>query len=306
MNDQTTLTAAKRIDEIASGAMEFFGQAGSMEAELRVAKAIVELREALTSGVMKDVIALMNSDLGFDTDQNPKRDRDAQPYSIEVVKDFVIQAKLRGYHLVGNECNIIQGKFYATKYGVTRKARTWPGVTNLDDNYEVPIMREGGAIVKCWATWKLNGTTDRIDRMLPVRVNKMMGSDAILGKAQRKLFSAIIGKLSGRAMPDGEAGDDDPTEIAQPESQKQVTETQNPNDWKQCEIHIGKFQHADGKRMKLGELSEKALCSLIETWTPKPTEHAGTFTGSDQFLRQALDKAGGEKGLATPPWKGTK
>jgi hypothetical protein len=207
---------ARRIDAIASGAMELFKAGGSFESELAVAQAMSDLRSALTPEIMQPVMALMNTDLGFRTDRDPKltpKDKDGNamtPYSVEVVREVTIEAKLRGFHMIGNEVNIIAGRFYACKNGFRRKVTQWPGVTDFKDDYDVPrYAADGkGAVVKCRASWHRDGIAQGIEREIPIRVNFGMGSDAILGKAQRKLLSSVHDRLSGLVTPEGEANEE--------------------------------------------------------------------------------------------------
>jgi hypothetical protein len=219
------LERARKIDEIASGAIELFKEAGSFEQEIGVAQAMSDLRVALTDDLMAPIMSLMNTDLGFRTDRDPKlqpKDKEGNPmtpYPAEVVRDCVIEAKLRGFHVVGNEFNIIAGRFYAAKNGLKRKCEKWPGVTDLKINYGVPkIVGEKGAIVPVKATWKRDGIADSIDAEIPVRINAGMGADAIIGKTERKISKRIHDRLSGMITPDGDISEE--TEGAAPASTK--------------------------------------------------------------------------------------
>jgi hypothetical protein len=222
MNDKTPkqnhsnqVSTAKRVDEIASGAMELFKTAGGFESELAVAQAISDLRATLTPELMQPVMALMNTDLGFRTDRDSKlapRDKDGnpmQPYSVDIVRECFIESKLRGFHSVGNEWNIIAGRFYACRNGLKRKCEQWSGVTDLKANWGLPRSAgDKGAIVPVKATWRKDGVADFIETEIPVRVNFGMGADAILGKAERKIYKRIHDRLSGISTPEGEAGED--------------------------------------------------------------------------------------------------
>jgi hypothetical protein len=206
---------AKQIDEIAKGAVELFKEAGSFEAEIAVAQTMADMRGLLTGEVMLPIMALMNTDLGFRTDRDAKvqpKDKEGNPmtpYSVEVVRDCVIEAKLRGFHVVGNEFNIIAGRFYACKAGFRRKVTTYKGVTDFKDSYDVPrSVGDKGALVKCRATWNKDGIPQSLEREFPIRVNAYMGSDAILGKAQRKLLAAVHDRLAGIITPEGEANEE--------------------------------------------------------------------------------------------------
>lgn len=207
--------AAKKIDDIARGAVDLFKDAGSFEAEIAVAQTMADMRALLTPEVMAPIMALMNSDIGFRTDRDPKvtpKDKEGnpmQPYSMEVVRDCVIEAKLRGFHIVGNEMNIIAARFYGCKNGFRRKVTTGKGVTDFRDTYDVPrLVGDKGAIVKCKATWRKDGTEQSLEREFPIRVNAGMGADAILGKCQRKLLAAVHDRLMGIVTPEGEANEE--------------------------------------------------------------------------------------------------
>jgi hypothetical protein len=212
---QAPNAVAKRIDEIAGSAMELFKSAGGFESELAVAQAVSDLRAALTPELMQPITALMNTDLGFRTDRDPKttpKDKDGNPmvpYSVEIVRECFIESKLRGFHSIGNEWNIIAGRFYACKNGFRRKVTQWSGVTDFKDFYEPPrVVGDKGALVKCRATWNKDGIAQSVEREIPVRVNFGMGSDAILGKAQRKLLAAVHDRLTGVVTPEGEANEE--------------------------------------------------------------------------------------------------
>lgn len=214
---EAVLEAAKRIDETASAAMVHFSQAGSMAAELQVAQAMGDLRAMLTPEIMQPIMQLMDTDLGFRTDRDPKqKNKEGQyntPYHVDTIRDVVIEAKLRGFHIVGNEINVIAGRMYGAKNGFRRKltdGKTFPGLSGFRDSYEVPRMiADKGAIIKCSAEWTLNGKKDSVELELGIRVNGGMGTDAILGKAERKLCKRVHDIISGVNTPEGEIGDSD-------------------------------------------------------------------------------------------------
>ena len=212
--EASKLALARQVDQIARGAVELFRDAGSFESELQVAQSMVDLRAALTDDVMRPVMGLMNSDLGFRTDRDPAvtpLDREGKPmtpYSVDVVRECFIESKLRGFHSVGNEWNIIAKRFYAARNGLKRQCERHPGVTDLRTSFGVPrVAGDKGAVVPVVATWKKDGLADRIEAEIPVRVNGGMGVDAIIGKAERKLFKRIADRLTGVYTPDGDIED---------------------------------------------------------------------------------------------------
>jgi hypothetical protein len=73
------LAIAKRIDEIASGAMQHFNASGFSD-EIVIAESMADLRVALTDEMMEPIMSLMNTDLGFRTDRDPKlTPKDGEP-----------------------------------------------------------------------------------------------------------------------------------------------------------------------------------------------------------------------------------
>ena len=211
--EEMLLAKAQEIDQVASEAMAIYENATSFAHELQVAQSIRALREALTPEVMAPVMALMNTNLGFLTDRDPRKPKKNSepivPYSVDVVRDVFIEAKLRGFRATGNEFNIIAGNFYGAKNGLKRRCEQTPGVTDLKIWIDVPRTREGGAICKVSATWKRNGKDDKIEGEIAVKVNEFMGIDGIVGKAERKLYKRVLDRLTGVDTPEGDPGDDE-------------------------------------------------------------------------------------------------
>jgi hypothetical protein len=170
-------------------------------AALTQARAIRMLNDMITPEMLTDVKALMNTPLGFKTDRLPPK----QPYDDTTIKQTLIVATLRGFRHVNDEWNIIAGNFYATKNGLERQIAEFPGLTDLRISIGVPRTLTGGALVAAEASWKLNGQPDKLicgeqphlDSRIPVKVNEYMGTDAIQGKAKRKLYAKILERLTG-------------------------------------------------------------------------------------------------------------
>lgn len=169
---------------------------GRFERAFCLAAAMQRLRGLITHQMMADVMALQGTPLGFLTDRD-----DRGGYPVEVVKEVAIEATLRGLRLVGNEINIIGGRCYVTKQGLGRLVRSWPGLADLRLEVRSPKIEQDWALVPCRATWTLAGQPQVLDctgeRAIPVRVNKGMIVDAVLGKAQRKLLARIYEQLCG-------------------------------------------------------------------------------------------------------------
>lgn len=180
---------------------------------ITMANAIEALREMLNPEVMKPIMALMNSPLGFRTDRDPKQidqktGKPHVPYGELVVKDCVIETLIAGFYLVGNEMNIISGRAYFTREAFSRRVREFAGLTDFTMVPGVPVMREKGAIVKMVAKFRLNGEAKVLERDIAVKVNSFMGADAVIGKAERKMLRQVYVFLTGSEhTTDGDTDD---------------------------------------------------------------------------------------------------
>jgi len=199
---------------------------------IKMSQGLQLLRETLTNDFMEQyIMPLQSTPLGFKTDKdNPPEN--AGPhwkpgYELEVVRECLVEATIRGLRPVGNEFNIIAKSCYAAKNGLERLVREFPGISDLQYEAGVPVinLEKQGAVVPFYAAWKLNGTLDAIrceytqdkdtgntvDTRIAVKVNRGMGPDAVIGKATRKMFARILTKLTGTTIPEGDVGDDIPT-----------------------------------------------------------------------------------------------
>lgn len=213
MNSLTIRADAATLQKMEDVAVECqlgtLNSLGQFEQTFKMAAGIQALDALMTAGMMKDIMALQGRPIGFRTDKDA-----SGGYPLDVVKDCVIEAVIRGLRTVGNEFNIIAGRLYITKEGMARLVKEYPGLANLKLNLGVPSTQIGGALVECTASWSVDGTPSQLTRIIPIRVNKGMGADAILGKATRKLLASVYGQLTGseHALPEGDVIDVDHTE----------------------------------------------------------------------------------------------
>ena len=212
----TIRTEAKALDKVANDfTTAMAGTEHQFEMALITANAMKQLQDMLTDEVMTDIMTLQNSRLGFLTDKDPSKPQwkngqqiIPKPYAVETVKRCLIEATLTGLKPVGNQFNIISGSCYATKEGFAYLLKNLPGLTDLKENYDVPVMKkEQGATVHCTASWNYNGNADSIECTIPIRVNKTMGADAILGKTERKLKARIFNRITGSELSSADASD---------------------------------------------------------------------------------------------------
>lgn len=184
---------------------------------LKLVRGMKELRRLFDGEILDNVMELMDSNLGFRTDRAPgtkdKNGNEVKPYPKQVVRDCVIEGLLRGANMIGNELNIISARCYLTKEYYERIVREL--VSDLRVVEGVPQKCEGGALVPMRATWSFDGRQGAIDciktaeedRRIPVRVNAGMGTDAVIGKAYRKLYAKIHRRVTGSTWLEEETGD---------------------------------------------------------------------------------------------------
>ncbi len=165
---------------------------------------IADLKEALTEEVMKPIMFLQGSSLGFRTDKDNPKDGSKPGYPVAVVKECLIAAVLTGLLPCGNQFNIIGGRMYITKEGFTALLDKVPGLTYTIDQRAPEYPKEGSSIVRTRITWQWGDKKGEKKLEIPVRVNKLMGDDAILGKADRKAKCWLHNNLFHTQLADGE------------------------------------------------------------------------------------------------------
>lgn len=191
------------LDRAAQSGLIASKEASQFKKMAMIAGSIGELRSLLTPKVMAPVMALQGSAIGFLTDKDS-----AGGYSVDAVKDCLIESTLRGVYPVGNEFNIIAGRCYVTKEGYGGLLRR--EVQNLEYMITPGIPRnvgETGAIVKMKIEWTLSGVKKEKELELCIKVNRGMGSDAIIGKATRKSRAWLYTTITGKELGEGEVGD---------------------------------------------------------------------------------------------------
>ena len=212
---------AGNLDALSVQIQDAWLMEGNFARTIAYGMAVAELREALNEKVMKALMKLKNSKMGFRTDEGPK----VSPYSMEVVRDCVIEAATLGLQCVGNQFNILGGNMYVTKEGFTFllrqlvkqgrlqdmrfvyhpaeiKESSTQGVSRSGDVYQ-KIEREG--LVKVEVSCVFDGKPVNECLEFVIRVNAGMSQDAVLGKAERKAKAWLYNHLTDQAVSDGEA-----------------------------------------------------------------------------------------------------
>ncbi len=269
---------AKKLDALS----EKFSKALQTESTpfssaLLLAQGIKALRELLDDRIMDEIMCLANTPLGFMTD------RKDVPYKSDEVRDAIIEASLRGFRVAGNEFNIISARFYAAKAGLHRKVVSWPGVTDFREHLGIPkIVGDRGAVISATAEWRRDGVKQSLSTDFAIRVNSGMGSDAISGKAQRKLYAAVLNHLSGIITPEGEIDDASPVQRAVADMK------QTANQWKDTVSMFAKLGVQSRQLLNLlgidksEDINANDLQTLMDIYT---AINEGSTTVGEQFER---------------------
>lgn len=223
--DQAIIEVGNQIDKIVNECLPVAAQENQNFVQaLTLANGIKALRQIFLNDpqIQETVEAMQNTHLGFMTDRTPaaiykakQGGKELKPYRYEEVAEVVIEGMLKGYRISNNEFNMLVGRFYAAKNGKFRRIQECEGVTDFQFTTTSPAYEpiQGGiqyAKVQAFASWKKDGqlatlgsSTQTEDKLIfKIRVNKMMGEDAIVGKALSKLFSRVLMRLEGKIMPE--------------------------------------------------------------------------------------------------------
>lgn len=204
----------QQIDQATAKASASFLSASAQQnimAALELADGIEKLRQLFSEPeIQQRIQKLQDTPLGFRTDRDPsiinkKTGQPNKPYDWSVVREAVIEALLRGLQLVGNQFNIIAGRFYCTKEGFEALIKNQSAVANFKPIIGVPHSKSGGVIILCSATWLQNGDSHSLEVEIPVKATDSSTADQLMGKATRKFLSRCYQQMSGNSMPDGDA-----------------------------------------------------------------------------------------------------
>ena len=203
------------------------GLAGFQKAFL-MASGIKQLRELLTPEYMAPIMALQGSKLGFRTDKDLNKDRTPGPgYSMEVVKNCVIEAVLNGLQVTGNQFNIIAGNMYPTKEGTGYILNNMKGLNyQIICNLPRTNPEKTSAAVDVVIKWTLNGRSEEEIVPIPIKMDAYTSLHAVIGKATRKGRAWLISRITGSEITDGEIEDVKHTVIETKITESKPTENQ--------------------------------------------------------------------------------
>lgn len=192
----------------------------NMGAAFLAANAVVSLRDALTDDVMNRVfMPLMNKKIGFLTDRDPSRSgkdsRSIVTYSVDVVRNCIIDAAFIGLLPTGNQFNIISGVMYPTKEGYTYLLKRL-GVKYIIQKTPMQDISEKCAAVSCKVSYSIGGDSNSFTIIATIKKDSYSSMDQILGKAERKAKKALFEYITGCDFGDADEQSGMPVAEGQP------------------------------------------------------------------------------------------
>lgn len=192
------LTIAQQLNEQVLSVIGEHNIQGFEKAFL-IAEATNKLKALLTPEYMKPIMALQGNKLGFKSDK---------VYSEQIVKDCLIEAVLTGLQPHGNQFNIIAGNMYPTKEGLGYLLSNFKGLS-YDITHELPRINSTNtsAAIIMNITWSINSVRREKSIDFPIKMNKFMGTDAVIGKATRKARAWLYSTITGSEISEGDITD---------------------------------------------------------------------------------------------------
>ena len=225
MDPSKSTELAVSLDNLALEAQQALSCKGSFEKAINMGIAMNRLRDALTPPIMESIMKLKGSQLGFRTDECAATQyKEGVTYGVDAVRECLIVATCMGLSPVGNQWNILAGRTYVTKEGMTYLLKNLDGLTNLKMVYHPAEIKESSTsgisksgkeyqkieregLVRVDMSWEFKGVPDSETLEFCIRVNNGMSQDAIIGKAERKAKAWLYSHLTDTIISDGEVED---------------------------------------------------------------------------------------------------
>lgn len=256
-----------------------------------MAMAIKDLREALTPEAMSAVKELAGTSLGFMTDKQGDKQ-----YDVATIRECVVEAMIRGVGVVGNQFNIIAGRFYMARNGWEAKLRK-AGCTQIVPTVGKPEdIREGKAndrgFAKFTATFGAQATcikggqrfsvsaclSDGIDGRIEASAFGKDMSDCLPGM-KGKVEARILKKLYCLACDAIEADDEEQDRVIiieePPKAIEQPTEPPQPSETEKHEPSLARIRKILGDNPDQLTFVESVWNEIAAAKTHEKLEEAG-------------------------------
>lgn len=170
---------------------------------------VKKLRDILTNQLMEEVyMPLMNSKIGFLTDK-PTKSNPTEKYSIEIVRDCLIDAIGFGLLPTFNQFNIIAGKMYPTKEGYAAKLKQYGVKYFLSFGLDKGATA-GFAEIPVKINYSIGEEKSDFSIVAVVKKDTYSSYDQLKGKAERRAKKALYEYVTGLDLgeDDGSGTDD--------------------------------------------------------------------------------------------------
>ena len=225
------------------------------------------LRDLLTDEVMKEVfMPLMNTKIGFLTDRNgrPNKQGQIKPlYSINIVRDAVIDAASFGLLPTFNQINIIAEKMYPTKEGFTAllKKHGVKYILNFGEDTTADKAKFGNIKVKINYRLRDNEDQKPFEMTAVVPKNNYSSYDQLKGKAERRAKKMLYEYVTGLDL-----GENDGDSINSTENKVEDTESSQYEEIKfKSESEARKFFVEDKGFTKESVVGDKLFVTAEES-----------------------------------------
>lgn len=212
MPDLISVEEAQKKFELACNEASGFSLMQNAGASFKAGIIVANLREALTDEIMeKFFMPIMNTRVGFLTDRDPKRvnkqGQSTPPYSLDVVRDAIIEGASMGLLPTFNQMNIIAGKMYPTKegYGALLKKIGAKHVLNIGMDNSAKDAQFSEIPVK--VSFEYNGEKNTMLITAVVKKDAYSSYDQLKGKAERRAKKALYEYLTGIDLGDADTDD---------------------------------------------------------------------------------------------------
>jgi hypothetical protein len=187
---------------------------------------VKSLREILTDEIMNEIfMPLMNTKIGFVTDRSGKPDSKGvvKPfYTIDIVRDCIIDAAAYGLIPTFNQFNIIADRMYPTKEGFTALLKKLKVKYVLSFGADTSANEAKFAEISVKINFEYNGESKPFSMTAVVPKTSYSSYDQLKGKAERRAKKTLYEYITGLDL-----GENDEVETTPPESEKKPMDITN-------------------------------------------------------------------------------
>lgn len=213
MSQLAKLDEEKKQFELACTEAEGLSLMQNAGAAFKAVIVVNNLRQALTDEVMKMVfMPLMNTKIGFLTDRTGKPNKRGQTkplYTINEVRDCIIDAASFGLLPTFNQFNILAGRMYPTKEGYTSLLKKIKCQYILNVGQDSASNDANEAIIPVKINYQYRGEKNSFVATFHIPKYSTDGSDQLKGKAERRakkqLYEYVTGLDLGEVTEEGTA-----------------------------------------------------------------------------------------------------